>query len=538
MLVSVVVALACGRSAPPAAFEASPGAAVAGPASDEASRASKAAATPPKAESRRSAPMEYRLSPVFEDEALVALAVELRFSGDDSGTTRVQLPERWASERELWRYVRDVEVEGARTVSEDGPAVRVIEAEPGAALRMRYRVVSAYDREPRADDGQPFAPVIRPEWFYAFGEAVFAVPGDDYDPPARFSWTGAPDGFGFASDLLHLEQGGGMVGDVHESIVMGGRGLVRRTEPVGGAPLHVAVRGEFPFTEDAFVDMARTIVQIERALWGEGEEPFTIVLAPLEAMEGRRSLGGTGRSDAFALTVAQDTSIEFLRHLLAHEYFHTWNPRRLGGSPEGDAEMQGKWFDEGFTELYTWRLLLRGGLYQLEDFVHDWNEALRKYATSPVRNEPNARIVADYWNDPDVGDLPYLRGPQLGAIWEQRLRQATGGARGLDDVLLAMRAGHREIEEASSKAPTAAERFVASYAELGGPDLEADLERFIERGETIRLPVDVFGGCVRVVTDAESQVQRLEIGRGMSGMEREDCENVVSGRGSSVRPSQ
>lgn len=473
--------------------------------------------------------MEYRLAPIFEGEALVALEVELRFTADASGTTRLQLPERWASERELWRYVRDVEVEGARSVSDDGPAVKVIEATPASALRVRYRVVSAYARAPRADDGQPFAPIIRPEWFYVFGEALFAVPGEGDDAPARFTWTGAPEGFEFASDLLHLEQAGGRVGDVRESIVMGGRGLTRHEELVGGAPLHIALRGDFPFTDDAFVDMARAIVQTERALWGERGEPFSIVLAPLEAVERHRSLGGTGRSDAFALTVAEDTPIEFLRHLLAHEYFHTWNPRRLGGQPEGDEDMRGKWFDEGFTELYTWRLLLRGGLYQLEDFARDWNAALRKYATSPVRNEPNERIAADYWNDPDVGDLPYLRGPQLGAIWEQRLREATDGARGLDDVLRAMRDARRGAD-ARARAPVAADQFVATYAALGGPALAEDLERFVERGETIRLPADVFGGCARVETEpGPAGVQRLEIVGTPTAEERAACARVLSG---------
>lgn len=40
--------------------------------------------------------------------------------------------------------------------------------EPRASLRLSYRVISAYDYEPRTDDGQPFAPIVRPAWFHAF----------------------------------------------------------------------------------------------------------------------------------------------------------------------------------------------------------------------------------------------------------------------------------------------------------------------------------------------------------------------------------
>ncbi|MCA9652619.1 MAG: hypothetical protein KC501_22065 [Myxococcales bacterium] len=491
----------------------------------------------PRPASAEPGPIAYRLSPVLDGDALVALRVELRFVADDSGTTRVRLPQEWASERELWRYLRDVEVEGARAVTEDGPALRVIESEPGASLRMSYLVVSAYDREPRTDDGQPFAPIVRPTWFHAFGESLFASLDEQDERPATFEWDGGSTGLRLASDLQHLEAVGGTVSDVRESIVLGGRELAVLEEVVDGAPLRMAILGEYGFSHQAFFDMARTIVRAERELWGEPGGPFTITVAPLTPLEHQRSLGGTGRSDAFALTISQDTPIEPLRHLLAHEYFHTWNPRLLGGQPRGEEEeMRGKWFAEGFTELYTWRLLLRSGLYRLEDFVDDWNAALLDYASSPVRNEPNSRIVVDYWNDPDVGQLPYLRGPLLGALWERSLREATDGARGLDDVLLAMRAIHREADE-PSRLPDAAGLFVTTYQELGGPALGPQLERFVERGETIILPQDVLGGCLRLETDTEGAVpvQRLRIVGASTPEERQACARVVSGRGTSAR---
>ncbi len=468
--------------------------------------------------------VDYRLSPVIEAGRITALAVEIELRGDPSGVTRLKLPDRWADAYELQQYVRDLEVLGANKVVTEAPALRQIHAPAGAPLVVRYRVVSAFDREPNADDGQPFAPIVRPDWFYVFGEALFAVPEGRENVPARFTWSGAPAGFGFASDLEHLAGSRpGVVNDVTESIVIGGAGLKLRSLPGGDGQVRVAIIGDYGFPEEDFFGLALAIITTQREFWNDHGAPFLVVMAPLEPSTRNQSLGGTGRSDAFALTVTRDAPLERLRHLLGHEYFHTWNPRQLGGQRHESDDMAGKWFAEGFTEFYTWRLLLRAGLYSLEDFVTVWNEALLEYGTSPVRTEPNSRIALDYWNDQDVGKLPYRRGPLLAAIWEQRLRQATAGARDLDDVLVAIRDEVRAtVDRASLK--NAAVLFPATFQRLGGPDLAADLERFVVRGEAIELTPDVFGDCVHV---RSSRRPRFE--RGWDAEATRKADNVVTG---------
>lgn len=475
------------------------------------------APAPPPAEVSRD--VAYRLAPVFDGADLVALAVELRLHADASGTTRLHLPEQWASERELFRYVTDLDVEGARSIERPSPALCVIESAPDQPLVVHYRVVSAYDRDPTSDDGQPFAPIVRPTWFYAFGEAVFAAPEGRDQAHASFAWTGD---LAFASDLEHLPAHAG-IEQIRDSLVMGGQGLRVHARADGKGEIRVAMLGRYGFTDAAFVDMAERVIAAERGFWNEHGEDFTITLAPLVAIPGSRSLGGTGRSDGFTILMSDDAPLPPLRHLLAHEYFHTWNADRLGGQQDGAAEMRGKWFAEGFTEYYTWRLLLRSGLYELGDFVDDWNAALLEYASSPVRNEPNRRIEADYWNDPAVGRLPYRRGPLLAAMFEQRLRAATDGARGLDDVMLAMREAVREAG-ARRITPDAASLFAPTYRALGGPDPSDDLARYVDRGETIALTADVFGACLRVV---DERVPTFD--RGFDAAATAAAGNVVTG---------
>ena len=103
----------------------------------------------------------YRLTPDLKDGALQALDVEVRFHavGD---RTEFKWVDGWAGDDAIWRWARDLRVEGARGVAGEGKGRWRIDAPPGAALVVQYRVVSALDHDPTVedDDLQP-KPIIR-----------------------------------------------------------------------------------------------------------------------------------------------------------------------------------------------------------------------------------------------------------------------------------------------------------------------------------------------------------------------------------------
>lgn len=451
-----------------------------------------------------SEPVAYTLSPEVRDGALVALDVSLALRAGPDGRVGLELPDGSAGAAELWRYIRDLKVEGARAVTEPAPAERLIEAAPGAALTVRYRVVSAYDHEPDINELETYKPLIRPRRFWVYGEALFVRPKGSA-PPASFRWVGAPAGFGFASDLEHAAGQPMPLDTLVQSVVVGGPDLVIYRRDLAGAPLRVAAAGRFDFSPDAFLDNAARVIAGERAFWRAKEGPFLVALAPLKPLPGRRSSRGEGRGDAFAIQGGSDTPLESLKGLLAHEYFHTWNPARLGGIHDGDAERADYWFSEGFTDFYARRLALRSGLYSLDEFLADWNAALREYAASPVRNAPNARVVADFWKDQDVEKLPYQRGSILAAMSDRELRARSGGKVGLDDVMRAMRDRAAKLGAKSPKAPQLFEATARSF----GLDVRPDVARLIDKGGAALLPKDAFGGCVTVTT---RQAPRFELG--------------------------
>lgn len=462
--------------------------------------------------------VDYRLAPVMTGDAMTGLSVTLRFAADPSGTTRLSWPDEWAGETKLGQWARNIAVEGAERVASGPNGSRTIYAAPGASITVRYRIVSAFAGDPDVNDSREPSPVVRPGWFYAVGEALFARPegqGDD-DRPARFAWTG-PRGIGFASDL---EQGGGRstLKDMIESIVIGGRDLHLAASGPAGHQVRVARIGTYAFGGPAFDDLVLKVIATERAFWRDRDgAPFLVTMTPVASLPGRISFQGTGRGDAFALWMDTSVPLDRVTSLLGHEYFHTWNPQRLGAAQPAPQE-RGYWFSEGLTDFYATRLMLRAGLISPEQFAATWNERLLRYAGSPFRTAANDVVAADFWRDAQAADMQYQRGAMLAAIWDRRLRLA-GTVEGLDAV---MRAQERRLATLP-KRPTATALF-ARTAQRFGLDVRSDVAAHIDQGEPLSLPVDGFGRCARIVTE-----ERPTFSRGWDVARTEAAGGVVSG---------
>lgn len=443
-------------------------------------------------------PVDYRLSPVFERGALIALKVEIRFRESLSGRTRLAWEKEWAGDSSLWRHAREMKIDGGEAAP-DGAGAWIVKAAPGTPITATYRIVSAYDHDPTDDDSRQSKPVVRPTWFYSVGEALFARPEDQEKAPATFEWTGAPHGFGFASDLQHLAGARrpalrtGTVEDVLESIVIGGRDLKLTERREGKATLRVATVGKYGFDPTDFAELAFKVLETERRFWGEDAQPFLVAMTPTVGGPGRLSYGGSGFTDSFALWVDDNTKLADLRWLLAHEYFHSWNPAALGGLLDESHEAGEYWFSEGFTDYYAWKLMLASGQFAPAEFAARWNDMLRAYAASPVREAPNSLILTDFWKSQEVEKLPYQRGALLAAVLDQEARRHGSS---LDAVMREM----RRRASPSGKGQPADVLFPAAYRAVTGFDPAPLIARHMIAGEPLALPTDVFGPCFSVRT--------------------------------------
>ncbi|HEY1606738.1 MAG TPA: hypothetical protein VGF77_14190 [Allosphingosinicella sp.] len=383
-------------------------------------------------------------------------------------------------------------------MTEDGPAARLVRAAPGAPLVLHYRLVSAFDHDPAERDVDTYLPAIRPSWFWAYGESLFVTPAGAHWA-ARVRWDGAH--FPIVSDLDHQAGRPMSIDDLIESVSVGGPAVRLRRVELAGAPLRIASVGTFDFSDEDFATSVTRIIAGERHFWGGREGPFLVVLAALGGTPRGTSIRGDGRGDAFAIQTTPNVPLADLASVLAHEYFHTWNPRRLGGIEDGAREAEDYWFSEGFTDFYGRRLLLRIGGESLDSFVADWNKALTEYAGSPARLASNSAIAAHFWQDGDVHNLPYLRGAIMAARWDAALRRASHGRTNLDDVMRAMR---DRAKGGSAKAPDLFEATARRF----GLDIGPERRTVIEAGGAALLPPDAFGACLRVTRTALPKFDR------------------------------
>lgn len=447
-------------------------------------------------------PVAYSVAPTLADGRITGLAVEIVLTADPDGETRLKLPDAWGGGVDLWKGLADLSVEGAADVREDGPAARIVRSRPGARLVVRYRLpANLASGEPPAMGPNFSYPIIGPDGFYVMGPTIFITPEGRDGDRASFRWNGG-GGLVFASDLERVNGRRGTVNDISESVMIAARDLTVRTLMIYGSPLRVAMRGRHSFDQAAFADMVGGIIAAERTFWGDGKEPFLVTLAPLAPAEGSTSIRGTGLGDAFAVIGTPNAELARYRVILAHEYFHSWNPGRMGGLREGPEEPGDYWFSEGFTDFYARRLALRAGLIDLDAFAAEWNDMLAAYAISPVRTATNAALIKDFWTDANLHKLPYQRGALIAALWEARW--SAGGGPALDGFVRAMRdeaarsgAVHRPVGEL---APIVAARL--------GHDVAPDIARYVERGEAVPLPADAFGACITVRTETRPGFDR------------------------------
>ncbi len=425
--------------------------------------------------------VNYVLTPIIENGALTSVQIDLTFRGLHAGETPLELPSEWGGQRELWRGLSNLEAVSGATMSDGADAWhRLLHHVPDAAIHVRYRVVQDWPGDPSAEQGNAYRPLIRPSYFHLIGNAFIVQPGVDDNAPTRVSVRDLPRGWSFASDLQHPNL---VLSHVKQSVTVGGDfRIVRGADP----RIRVALRGRWSFTDAEFAARVNTIIAGERAFWGDRSTPYLVTVVQLVAPNSSwLSIGGTGLEDSFAFFASPNADLRQMTRTLAHEGLHTWIPNLVGNLPEHD-EARDYWFSEGFTDFYTGRLLVREGTWTPADYAADFNEMLSAYAQSPVRAEPNARVVADFWNSAEVGKLPYQRGRMLAAMWDARLR-AHGHS--LDEVMHTMRTRVRRGE------PLLAAPLFVEVMNAMGIDVRADVATYIEQGALIAMPGDVFAPC-------------------------------------------
>src|SRR6266851_3602899 len=146
----------------------------------------------------------------------------------------------------------------------------------------------------------------------------------------------------------------------------------------------------------------------------------------------------------------QKSAYEDFLLLVAHEYFHLWNVKRVRPAAFTPYDWTREnhtrllWAMEGLTSTYEVLALRRAGLITPQRFLEIWGERLTTLQRTPGRlRTPLAQASYDAWIKhyrPDESTANttvsyYLKGSVVGFLLDLELRRRSGGARSLDDLV-------------------------------------------------------------------------------------------------------
>ena len=220
--------------------------------------------------------------------------------------------------------------------------------------------------------------------------------------------------------------------------------------------------------------------------------------------------------------------IKFLG-LCSHEYFHTWNVKRIKPAEFAPYDLQVEnytpllWLFEGFTSYYDDLMLVRSGIISEATYFKLLGKTVGSVLRGTGRTKQSiADSSFDAWskyyrqdeNAPNAIISYYTKGSLVGLAFDLTIRAKTGGAKSLDDVMLALwdRYG-RDFYKGGARGVT--EQEVESlFDEVSGVRLKNIFDRYIRGTEDIPLAKLYAPFGVKMTEERKNAKPSLDAGIG------------------------
>ncbi len=218
-----------------------------------------------------------------------------------------------------------------------------------------------------------------------------------------------------------------------------------------GVRHEVAMVGRGNYDRQQLTEDIRKIVEAETHIWGENPNADYVFITH----HSQSGYGGLEHHNSAVLAINRnayrnESNYKAFLGLVAHEYFHLWNVKRLRPKALGpfdyDAEnyTTSLWIMEGFTSYYDNLVLRRCGFYTVQEYLNvlanDFNAV---YSRPGYRVQSAASSSFDTWIKqyrPDENSINssisyYNKGAMLAAALDINIIAGTDGRLRLDDVL-------------------------------------------------------------------------------------------------------
>ena len=258
----------------------------------------------------------------------------------------------------------------------------------------------------------------------------------------------------------------------------------------------VAMYGEFNGNVDQIKrDMAK-IVEAETAVIGKNpNKNYTFIVH--NVVDGQ---GGLEHKSSCVLSVnrwtyAGNQYVDFL-NLVAHEYFHLWNVKRIRPIELGPFNYDQEnytsllWVMEGFTSYYDELILRRTGFYTEEQFLAKLQSSINYVEGTPgSRVQPVAHASFDAWvkayrpneNSSNTTMTYYSRGSVLASLIDAMIVADSDGKKCLDHFMQHLYVTYYEgLKRGFSEA-----EFKAELSKFVGKNMDDFFAKYVDGTEVI-----------------------------------------------------
>ena len=282
---------------------------------------------------------------------------------------------------------------------------------------------------------------------------------------------------------------------------------------VRGVPHRVVVEGEGAYDAERLRRDTQRIVEAEVEMMGDVPyRDYTFLL-----MLGEKGGGGLEHLNSTALMWRRFGFSTFedwrgLHTLIAHEFFHLWNVKRIRPDALGPFDYTREnytrllWVAEGVTSYYEALFVRRAGLLSDRQYLDLMAREIQTLQNTPGRLEQSVEEASfDAWVKhyrPDENTINsavsyYDKGALVGLLLDLEIRRRSGGARSLDDV---MRALYKDV--AGQGRNYTQEDFQRAAERAAGTGLEEFFRRYVRGRE--ELDYDAALGWVGLRLDTAS----------------------------------
>ena len=243
--------------------------------------------------------------------------------------------------------------------------------------------------------------------------------------------------------------------------------------------VNTSTRGAF--SQGKAVEDVQKLVETNLDFWG-GALPYRDYRFLNVVNEAR---GGLEHKDSTVMMTSQFVRLDTKAYrdwlgLVSHEFFHTWNGKRLRPINLGPFDWEQEsytpdlWIVEGLTSYYDNLMMLRAGLLTDEQYLARLTEDITRLDQVRGRKlQSLAESSYDAWikfyrSNPSSWNSTisyYRKGSIVGLLLDAALREKTGGGRSLDDV---MRLAYARY---SGPRGYTSDQFFDLFEEVGSPEI-------------------------------------------------------------------